>query len=652
MLNVNQITSQLARMPDQALQDYAKMHKNDPYTVSLALAESNRRKEMRASAQGQQGRAPQPKVVDQNIEEMGYPERQAQAMPEDVGIGALAAPNMQNFAEGGIVAFSKGGQNTDPLEQYIEQIRAEAIRQNVDPDMAVRLFKQESGGKKDAVSSKGAVGLGQLMIPAAKEMGLTPEDRTDPNKNIPASIGYFKKQLNTFNDPQTALAAYNFGPGNVQKHLAQNNGQLNPAGLPKETANYINSILPMGTAYAAPATQGVASIAPANTDDARRAAMLAQIPTGGAPGAGPTPPAAPEQNSFLGRQADRLGIPADVQRNLSNLANASGGAMGAGFIPRYLPKVSSGIATLGERVHELISPSKTMSTAQIEAMQAATAAAKAQEAASFVGPLSQEARLAQTAEATRIAQLPGAAEKLQAAANMRQAQEANRLIGTGKTAQYAGQAAASPAVIGDARNAASAAATGAGANIASDFALNLPEAAGAAMSKEDKAPIIDAAKAEVPKAARKGMTNDDYLTMGFNLLASKSPRFMNALGEAGVATIKSQQERIKDERETENDRIRNLYSMGLTRQADALAKSYESGSRMMPQALAAGNAAYDDWYASLGPLGQKELTPGQAAAKRQEFLQTAMAQFRISGGAGSSPQLSAADQSLIAKYAR
>ena len=119
MINVNQITAQLARMPDQALQQYASMHKNDPYTVSLALAESNRRKEMRTAAQGQQG-GEQPKVVDQGIAEMMAPApqpqmpqeqgQQAQAMPEDVGIGALPAPNMQNMAGGGIVAFGDGGE--------------------------------------------------------------------------------------------------------------------------------------------------------------------------------------------------------------------------------------------------------------------------------------------------------------------------------------------------------------------------------------------------------------------------------------------------------------------------------------------------------------------------------------------------------------
>lgn len=121
MINVNQITAQLARMPDQALQQYASMHKNDPYTVSLALAESNRRKEMRTAAQGQQG-GEQPKVVDQGIAEMAAPapqqalQAQAQPMPEDVGIGALPAPNMQGMAGGGIVAFSGADESlvTDP----------------------------------------------------------------------------------------------------------------------------------------------------------------------------------------------------------------------------------------------------------------------------------------------------------------------------------------------------------------------------------------------------------------------------------------------------------------------------------------------------------------------------------------------------------
>lgn len=118
MINVNQITAQMARMSDQALQQFAAMHKTDPYTLSLALSESNRRKEMRQGAQmGQQ--QPQPKVVDQEIAQMGpqMPPQQGmpqgmppQQLPEDSGIGQLPAPNMQRMAGGGIVAFDEGGE--------------------------------------------------------------------------------------------------------------------------------------------------------------------------------------------------------------------------------------------------------------------------------------------------------------------------------------------------------------------------------------------------------------------------------------------------------------------------------------------------------------------------------------------------------------
>jgi hypothetical protein len=145
MINVNQITAQMARMSDQALQQYAAMHKADPYTLSLALSESNRRKEMRQAAQmGQQ--QPQPKVVDQEIAQMGpqmAPPQQGmppqgapqgmppQQLPEDSGIGQLPAPNMQKFAEGGIVAFEDGGKvpgyqagtftGTDALRAFLAQ---------------------------------------------------------------------------------------------------------------------------------------------------------------------------------------------------------------------------------------------------------------------------------------------------------------------------------------------------------------------------------------------------------------------------------------------------------------------------------------------------------------------------------------------------
>lgn len=102
MINVNQITAQMARMPDAALQRYAQMNKSDPYIVSLALSESNRRKELRTGAQ--MNAPQQPKVVDQELQGM------AQPMPENTGIGQLPAQNLQGMAAGGIVAFDEGGE--------------------------------------------------------------------------------------------------------------------------------------------------------------------------------------------------------------------------------------------------------------------------------------------------------------------------------------------------------------------------------------------------------------------------------------------------------------------------------------------------------------------------------------------------------------
>lgn len=111
MLNVQNITAKLASLPDQALQQYAAMNKDDPYIMSLAMSESNRRKQIRA-AQQSQGMQEQPTVVDQALQEM------AQPMPEDVGIAQLPAGEME-FAGGGILAFAQGDSIPGPKQpQY------------------------------------------------------------------------------------------------------------------------------------------------------------------------------------------------------------------------------------------------------------------------------------------------------------------------------------------------------------------------------------------------------------------------------------------------------------------------------------------------------------------------------------------------------
>jgi hypothetical protein len=207
MINVNQITAQMARMSDPALQQYAAMHKADPYTLSLALSESNRRKQLRQGAQMEQ--QPQPKVVDQEVAQMGAPAMPPQGMPqgmppqqlpEDSGIGQLPAPNMQRMAEGGIVAFEEGGevpgyaggtQVKDFVQKYAEQY-------NVDPAVLSQIIGVESGAKgAEAKNPKSSAhGLGQIIEGMWGKSG--GGDRSDPETQVRNAANLLSKNNKTF----------------------------------------------------------------------------------------------------------------------------------------------------------------------------------------------------------------------------------------------------------------------------------------------------------------------------------------------------------------------------------------------------------------------------------------------------------------------
>lgn len=98
------------------------------------------------------------------------------------------------------------------------------------------VISKESSGNPSAISKKGAIGLGQVMPDTAREMGYDPEKmKSDPNMQIDAAGQYLGQMLRRHNgDVSTALAAYNWGPGNVQKYQA---GQKST--VPAETQNYI-----------------------------------------------------------------------------------------------------------------------------------------------------------------------------------------------------------------------------------------------------------------------------------------------------------------------------------------------------------------------------------------------------------------------------
>jgi len=111
----------------------------------------------------------------------------------------------------------------------------------VDPDLVKAVVKAESAGKKGAVSPKGAQGLMQIMPGTAEYLGLKPGEVFIPEKNIDAGVRYLKEQLNRYNgDEAMALAAYNWGPGRVDRLVKA--GKFSIDKLPQETQNYIKKI--------------------------------------------------------------------------------------------------------------------------------------------------------------------------------------------------------------------------------------------------------------------------------------------------------------------------------------------------------------------------------------------------------------------------
>ena len=108
------------------------------------------------------------------------------------------------------------------------------------------MVKQESGGNPSAVSPKGAKGLMQLMPATARDLGVNPDD---PMQNLQGGIQYINAMLEKFGDIRLALAAYNYGPGAVEKKitLLARRGQrptwqnLKPM-LPAETKNYVTNV--------------------------------------------------------------------------------------------------------------------------------------------------------------------------------------------------------------------------------------------------------------------------------------------------------------------------------------------------------------------------------------------------------------------------
>ncbi len=113
-----------------------------------------------------------------------------------------------------------------------DRLIAEADAQALDARLLVALIAVESDWHPDAVSSAGAIGLGQLMPGTAVSLGVDP---TDPQANIHGIAVHLRGLLNRYRNYTLALAAYNAGGGAVDRY----------DGIPPypETRHYVRAVI-------------------------------------------------------------------------------------------------------------------------------------------------------------------------------------------------------------------------------------------------------------------------------------------------------------------------------------------------------------------------------------------------------------------------
>ncbi|MET4133446.1 soluble lytic murein transglycosylase-like protein [Porphyrobacter sp. MBR-155] len=129
--------------------------------------------------------------------------------------------------------------------RYAAAINALAARFDLSPSLLEAVVWQESRWRENAVSPVGARGLAQLMPGTARYLGVNADD---PFANLEGGARYLREQLDRFDgDLEKALAAYNAGPGRVER----------ANGVPdiRETKQYVAAIMGRLANHARPAAQ-------------------------------------------------------------------------------------------------------------------------------------------------------------------------------------------------------------------------------------------------------------------------------------------------------------------------------------------------------------------------------------------------------------
>jgi soluble lytic murein transglycosylase-like protein len=129
--------------------------------------------------------------------------------------------------------FSSGHLHSEWNWEYDMWVEHLSKKYNISVSLVKGVIKAESGFKNNSISPQGAIGYMQLMPETAVSLGI--KDIYDPVENLKGGIKYLKILLDKYKNIPLALAAYNAGPGAVNKY-----GCIPPY---PETINFVFTVL-------------------------------------------------------------------------------------------------------------------------------------------------------------------------------------------------------------------------------------------------------------------------------------------------------------------------------------------------------------------------------------------------------------------------
>jgi hypothetical protein len=154
----------------------------------------------------------------------------------------------------------------------------------------------------------------------------------------------------------------------------------------------------------------------------------------------------------------------------------------------------------------------------------------------------------------------------------------------------------------------------------------------------DKNDILKATTEAVPPETLFGLGKQDVMMLGLQLMASKNPRMLGALGEAGIGTLAAKTAREKAQTEKDYTQAAKESMLASAARSRAETDYLQSGAKGISAVQKAADIDYDNWLKSMqaNPMLKMNITPELAAQKRQEFLDKAYKMYKMEAPAGAS----------------